>query len=101
MPVRASYEEGGESLVLRVPSYFDFSVHEAFRAAYEGAEGVRRFVVDLHETEYLDSSALGMLLLLNEFAIERGGEVVIRHCCHGASQILERTNFLRLFQVED
>lgn len=103
MPVRASREneDGGESLVLRVRDHLDASLHKAFREAYEGVEDVRRFIVDLRDTEHLDSSALGMLLLLREFAKDQGSEVVIRRCRYGASRTLQRVHFHQLFRIEE
>ncbi|MBK1727243.1 STAS domain-containing protein [Halorhodospira neutriphila] len=101
MAIQTRYEDDGQSLVLSVQGYFDFSLHKDFRQAYKGAEGVRRFVVDLRDTEYMDSSALGMLLLLREFAGDQGGEVILRHCSREVRKILEIANFQRLFQIED
>lgn len=101
MSINTTTEDGGKTLVLNVSGYFDFSLHKEFRQAYKGSEGVRRFVVDLRETEYMDSSALGMLLLLREFATEQGGEVVLRNCSREVRKILEIANFQRLFRIEE
>ena len=50
---------------------FDFSKHRAFRDACEDAlasANVKVVHVDLREVSYLDSAALGMLLLLRDKA---------------------------------
>ncbi|MBK1734680.1 anti-anti-sigma factor [Halorhodospira abdelmalekii] len=101
MSIHTTAEDGGKTLVVNVRGYFDFSLHKDFRQAYKGAEGIRRFVVDLRETEYMDSSALGMLLLLREHATDQGGEVVLRNSSREVRKILEIANFQRLFRIEE
>ncbi|MEB0154616.1 STAS domain-containing protein, partial [Pseudomonas sp. CCC3.2] len=72
MSVTSELSRDGEELTITITGRFDFAAHQDFRGAYEGSEGTpRRFVVDLKDTSYLDSSALGMLLLLRDHA---GGE---------------------------
>ena len=73
MPISAHRSDNGQTLVISVEGRFDFSSHQAFRDAYEQADGgVERYIIDLSETTYLDSSALGMLLMLREHV---GGEL--------------------------
>jgi len=58
-----------KSATIKINGRFDFSLHSDFRKSYKDVElssGV--FTVDLGGTDYLDSSALGMLLLLKEHA---------------------------------
>ena len=46
---------------LRVEGRFDFSAHQQFREAYMNEPaGDVQFVVDVRDTETMDSSALGM-----------------------------------------
>lgn len=101
MTIESSRQDQGESLVLKVKGHFDFSLHKEFRQAYKGEDDVKRYIVDLKETEYMDSSALGMLLLLREFASDRGSEVVLQSCSREVRKILEIANFQRLFRIED
>jgi len=56
----------GSTVTLSIGQRLDFNCHQEFRAAYEGRSEVSEYVVDLTRTEYIDSSALGMLLLLRE-----------------------------------
>ena len=55
--------------VISMNGRFDFNSHRDFRSASEQAtkaEGVSEIEVDMNDVDYLDSSALGMLLLLRE-----------------------------------
>lgn len=95
--VRASRAKG--SVTIHVTGRFDFSCHQEFRRAYEGQNEVEEFLVDLSETEYIDSSALGMLLLLRERA-DGQRKVKIVNCRPAVRRILEVANFQTLFPIE-
>jgi len=63
MEITSSYQNQGKVLVVDVGTKFDFSKVEDFRNAYgELGADVSHITVDLSRTEYMDSSALGMLL---------------------------------------
>ncbi len=63
MEITSSYQNQGKVLVVDVGTKFDFSKVEDFRNAYgELGDDVSHITVDLSRTEYMDSSALGMLL---------------------------------------
>ncbi len=56
---------------IRLQGRFDFSVHREFREAVKSAvsaSAVREIEIDLSAVSYMDSSALGMLLLSRENA---------------------------------
>jgi len=84
---------------IRISGRFDFEGHRAFRDAYEQAEGVRRFVVDLSATEYVDSAGLGMLLLLREHARRHGAGVVLSRASPAVERILRIACFHELFEM--
>ncbi len=81
---------------------FDFALHRDFRAACDrllGDEHIHTLAVDLHGVDYLDSSALGMLLLLREKALARKLEMRLLHPRGAVRQVLEVANFDRLFHI--
>lgn len=81
---------------------FDFSAHREFRAAYESAlanKEAKEVEVDLGAVEYLDSSALGMLLLLKERAEAVHKTVALANCRGVVAQVLEVANFAKLFPL--
>lgn len=88
-------------LTIKVSGKFDFSCHQDFRATYEDlSEKPDTFVVDLSETTYLDSSALGMLLLLRDFAGGDSAKVMIKNCNAEIKKILAISNFEQLFDIQ-
>jgi anti-anti-sigma factor len=81
---------------------FDFNTHREFRNAYETAlatPGVRTIHVDLKDVAYLDSSALGMLLLLKEKAEVTGQNVALVNSHGTVRDILDVANFNKLFSI--
>lgn len=100
-PVTGELSEDKQTLTITITGRFDFSAHQRFRDAYEKRNDTpKKFVVDLKSTTYLDSSALGMLLLLRDHA---GGEKAIVRLINISSdvkKILAISNFDKLFKME-
>jgi anti-anti-sigma factor len=100
MAVAAQLSNDGDELVIRVSGRFDFSAHQEFRDAYELlADRPRRYLVDMRETSYLDSSALGMLLLLRDHAGGDNADVELVNCNADVRKILTISNFEQLFAI--
>lgn len=90
----------GSKLTIAVSDKFDFSVHQDFRIAYETQNPKpTAYEIDLGNTTYLDSSALGMLLLLRDFAGDNASNIHIINCNDDIRKILEISNFEQLFQI--
>ena len=100
MPVNTRNSADGQTRTIAIEGRFDFSTHQAFRDAYEkDSEGVRHWVVDMTDTTYLDSSALGMLLLLRDFAGGDRASIRIENCNSDVRRILTISNFEQLFTI--
>ena len=69
MPLTVRDTEG-DTRDIAVSGSFTFDVLRDFRKAYLGSVKGKKYVLDLRDVEYLDSSALGMILLLREFVGE-------------------------------
>ena len=100
MTIRSEVSESGDTIIISISGRFDFSAHQDFRDSYEGSEpDSLRYQVDMSETTYLDSSALGMLLLLRDFAGGDDGTVEILNCNPDVKKILTISNFEQLFSI--
>jgi anti-anti-sigma factor len=88
--------------VLALSGRFDFNTHRTFREAYEAVLGnatIKSLELDMSGVEYLDSSALGMLLLLKERTAARNIQMLITKCTGTVRQIMEIANFNKLFTI--
>ena len=99
MAVETDLTQDGKTLTNKMKGRFDFSQHQEFRGAYERQPGGHdRVVVDLKDTTHLDSSALGMLLLLRDHAGETV-EVEVMNPSSDVRKILAISNFEKLFKI--
>ena len=99
MAISSTESEDGEVVTIRVSGRFDFATHEAFLQAYRAyARGEKRYVVDLKEAGYIDSSAMGMLLQLREYS-ENANDVELMIGNDTVREILQIANFDKLFRV--
>jgi anti-anti-sigma factor len=97
-----SAEDNGR-LVLKLNGRFDFHSHRDFRAAYEQAlesKQAKTVEVNFDGVDYLDSSALGMLLLLREKADASGKQIVLAGLRGTVKQVLDVANFGKLFTIK-
>jgi len=93
--------ESGKATI-KLVGRFDFNTHREFRAAYEPLVGdlaVQSVTVDFSGVDYLDSSALGMLLMLRDKLGGAGKEVALTGVRGNVKQVLDIANFGKLFQI--
>lgn len=97
MPITAT--SGTDAVTIAISGRFDFNQNEAFRRSYETQPAGTRFVVDLARVQYVDSSALGMLLLLRRHAGNTKEGVSLINASRDVSRVLEIAKFHQMFTV--
>ncbi len=102
MSISSSMSADGKTLTIAVDGRFDASSLDEFRSCYEGAvcESPISFNVDLRKAEYLDSSALGMLLVLRDYAGGESATITISHCSPEVKKIFAISSFEKLFTIQ-
>ena len=88
--------------ILRLTGRFEFSMHRDFREAVDTAlqnRDVEAVVIDLAGVEYLDSSALGMLLMLRDRANAAKKSLSLANPRGMVKQALEIARFDKLFSI--
>ena len=100
MGINTTVSETGNKVTISVAGKFDFQLYDEFRASYADTAGNGvEYVVDLSDTDYLDSSALGMLLLLREHAGGESSSIEITQATPEVRKILDVANFGKLFRI--
>lgn len=56
-----------DKVTIKISGGFDYYIHAAFRDAYKHQPTEKRFFIDLSKSSYIDSAAIGMLLVLLEY----------------------------------
>lgn len=88
---------------INLPPSFDMFVQTYFRQAYAdilGDGGVREIEVDFNDVYYIDSSALGSLLLLRQRAEKSAQSITITKCQPEVMKVLTMANFHRIFNIQ-
>ena len=100
MSITSSVSDSGKQITIAVSGKFDFQLYDEFRSSYADTDGNGvQYTVDLSGTDYLDSSALGMLLLLREHAGGEGAKIDIANATPDVKKILDVANFGKLFDI--
>jgi anti-anti-sigma factor len=100
MAVDAKLDSANKSLEIKISGRFDFSVHQDFRKATDQTSSrVNNIVVDMGGVDYMDSSALGMLLVLRDKVGDSASAVKIINSKPDVKKILEIANFDKLFNL--
>ena len=101
MSVVTEISADGQKLTISVKGRFDFAKHQEFRESYDLADRAMpsSVVVDLKEATYLDSSALGMLLLLRDHAGGENSDIRVVNSSSDVKKIFAISNFDKLFDI--
>ncbi len=92
-----------ENSTIRLSNRFDFSQHKVFSGQCEeilANNNLKQLDLDFSQVQYLDSSALGMLVLLSKKAASRGVVVKLKGAQGTAKDILDMANMQKLFVIE-
>ena len=98
--IHVSKSENTGTVTISIRDRFDFNAHKEFRASYKEHPSSPKYVINMQDVNYIDSSALGMMLLLREHALKNSGDVAITNCNANIKKILTIANFGRLFDIQ-
>jgi anti-anti-sigma factor len=92
----------GEQLQVRLSGRFDFTTRGQFIPEVEGALASApgtEINIDLYQVEYIDSSALGMLLMLRDKAKRHSKSVTLVGAQGMVKDIITTAQFDKLFSI--
>ncbi len=93
----------GSTARLVLNGRFDFNSHAVFNETTDALlrqPGVSELELDFDQVKYVDSSAMGMLLLLKERAKSAAKSITLLNCKGAVAQVFELSNFSRLFTIK-
>ena len=99
MAISGNVSDGGSSVLISINGRFDFNAHHDFRNVYRNEKSDAAYTIDMSGTDYIDSSALGMLLLLREHAGNESANISITGCNDDIKKIFAISNFEKLFTI--
>lgn len=99
MSIMTSTSADQKEVTIYVQGRFDFSLVQDFRNAYSDKDPHAIYTIDLAKTDYLDSSALGMLIHLWKFTGENKNNVRIINSNEEIRKIFDITHFDKNFTI--
>ena len=94
-------EDISDTRHIYTPERFVFDNYRRFRGAYQNLpEYIKLVNICMRDTHYIDSSALGMLLLLKKYAKENGFKMQITECNDNILNILKFANLAEELNVK-
>lgn len=100
MSIRVDVDAAKNEANFSITGRFDFEMHQDFRNALkEAGPNLDKYIVDMGAVEDMDSSALGMLLLLRESAGGDAGSIQLIRCRPDIIDILKMANFQTIFDI--
>jgi anti-anti-sigma factor len=99
MPITIEQRSDRNAVLIIIEGRFDFTCHAEFRKAFGSGPTGTKFIVDLATATYMDSAALGMLLLLREKVGGDASRVEIVNAQGQPKDVLTVANFGQLFRL--
>lgn len=92
-----TYHDDTEAQTLRIKGEFGENLLSRFREVLTQVKGGKRCVIDMSDVNYLDSTALGMLIILRERVGGKNADISLVHCNQSIQTILGAANFGKFF----
>ncbi|MEO5330525.1 MAG: STAS domain-containing protein [Magnetococcus sp. YQC-5] len=89
----------GESVSIQLPELFGFSSRGEFKQATSGHPMRTKYLLDFRLVKKMDSSALGMLLLLREISGGASSDITLIHLQPDIRKLMHLANFQTLFKI--
>ncbi|KPD22953.1 STAS domain-containing protein [Idiomarina abyssalis] len=100
MSVSRDFSNDDKQLVIAIKGKFDFSLVQEFRQAYSHiGDSQPTVIIDLRETDYLDSSALGMLLNMRKSLGSSVKGIQLVNAKPDVRRILDISRFDKMFVI--
>jgi len=98
-----SAENAGRTLTLHVSGRMTHSDYKEFDTIRQMVDegGPSRIVFDLSGVDFMDSSALGMLLIVRDNAMKASRTVVLQHAHGAVAKLLQIGKLHNYFEVEE
>ncbi len=99
MNVTKHISHDNHTVTIRVDGMFDLSVQSSFRSAYEESGPSKKYIIDMRNTEYMDSAAFGMLLVFRDYIGGDKAEVNIINASEDIVRSFKMLHFDRMFKL--
>jgi HptB-dependent secretion and biofilm anti anti-sigma factor len=89
-----------DEMTLTITGDFNRSMVVPFQETFKSQAKKQRYVVDLKGTQFIDSSAIGALMVLREYAGEGDADITLAHANEDIMYLLTLVKMEYLFTIE-
>ena len=98
MSIESVLSPDNKILTISIAGRFDFELVQEFRSTYTNRQSVS-YIIDMRDTEHMDSSALGMLLNMRK-TLGEDTKISIINCRPQIKKILTISRFDKKFDID-
>jgi HptB-dependent secretion and biofilm anti anti-sigma factor len=95
-----SYSEDGNVVTIYLPKLCTYAVYEDLKKAYGNNDILTHYTLDFIRVTYIDSSFLGLLLLLKEHTGGMPSKIKLVNLNPEMTEILKTAQFGTIFNIE-
>ena len=88
------------TVTIQIEGMFDLSVQSQFRSAYEESGASKKYILDMRDTEYMDSAAFGMLLVFRDHIGGDDSQITIVNASEDIIKSFKMLHFDRMFHLQ-
>lgn len=99
MSVSFEVDKQKGEIVITVSGHFDFRLVTEFRRAYNAIKDPNKVVVDFENTDYIDSSGLGILVYLRKHFNCRKENIHLINCNNEVAKTFKIARFNKMFMI--
>jgi anti-anti-sigma factor len=100
MPIEFEMDQENKQLTVMVTGHLNFSLVNEFRSIYEQVNSPRKIVINLEQSDFIDSSGLGILLYMQKHYDCDKRQVRLINCNGALLKTLGMAQFDKLFTIE-
>lgn len=92
-----------DSITITLSGTFNFLDQVAFRKSYESQidGNTKKYILDFRQVTFIDSSSLGMILLLNDYVSDnKQNKITLLNASPQVLHIFKVANFQQLFHIK-
>jgi anti-anti-sigma factor len=93
-----------DTIIITLSGSFTFLDQVAFRKSYEDQinGNTKKYILDFRQVTFIDSSSLGMMLLLNDYVNNNlKNKITLLNPTHQVLSIFKVANFQKLFHIKE
>jgi HptB-dependent secretion and biofilm anti anti-sigma factor len=92
--------ESSNGVEITIPEKLSYTMHTEFKNAYANVPKFTKYIINFSRTKYVDSSGLGMLLILHEHNGGNKEDICFSNCSNAVYEIFRTATLEDFFTIQ-